>query len=54
MNCLLVVAVNLSYTKNFPVRPETFGTTLVLGFIRVRVRVRVSIRVCLVFLSDGL
>ena len=30
MNCLLVVAVNLIYTQNFPVRLETFGTTLML------------------------
>jgi len=29
MNCLLVVAVNLIYTQNFSVRPQTFGTTLV-------------------------
>jgi len=29
MNCLLVIAMNLIYTQNFPVRPETFGTTLV-------------------------
>jgi len=32
MNCLLVVPVNLIYTQNFPVRPETFGTTLVYAF----------------------
>jgi len=29
MNCLLVIATNLIYTQNFPVRPEAFGTTLV-------------------------
>jgi len=29
MNCLLVVAINLIYTQNFPLRPESFGTTLV-------------------------
>jgi len=29
MNCLLVIAVNLIYTQNFPMRLETFGTTLV-------------------------
>jgi len=29
MHCLLVIAMNLIYTQNFPVRPETFGTTLV-------------------------
>jgi len=31
MNCLFVVAVDLIYTQNFPVRPETFATTLVLN-----------------------
>jgi len=32
MNCLLVVAMNLIYTQNFPVRPETFETTLVVMY----------------------
>jgi len=33
MNCLLVVAIamNLIYTQNFPLRPETFETTLIVA-----------------------
>jgi len=46
MNCLFVVAVDLIYTQNFPVRPETFGTNLVLNPRHVHFVVQVLIIYC--------
>ena len=60
MNSLLVVAMNLIYSQIFPVRPETFGTTLVyhlflvsLNSLPLNLTVTLTLHIQLIILTSA-